>query len=208
MPALRFTLLDVPLAEPHANLRLDEDLLADGKSVVRLWESSRECVVLGNSGKPERDLHLEECRRAAIPVLSRCSGGGAVLLGPGCLNYSLVMPLSLYPECRDVRYSMKWILNRMIQALGLPELNCAGHSDLALNGRQVSGNAQRRTRDAILHHGTLLYGFDAARAELFLRAPVREPSYRKGRSHREFLGNLPLVPGEIRQRLLDAWCGA
>ena len=205
MLSIPLTWLDVPLADARENLRLDEDLLTDGKGVMRLWESSRECVVLGHSGNPERDLHLDECRRADVPVLSRSSGGGAVLLGPGCLNYSLVMPLSLYPQCRDVRYSMKWILNRMVEALGLAELSCAGNSDLVLNGRKVSGNAQRRTREAILHHGTLLYGFDAARAELFLKAPVREPSYRKGRSHREFLGNLPLEAGEIRRRLLEEW---
>jgi lipoate-protein ligase A len=57
---------------------------------------------------------------------------------------------------------------------------------------------------AILHHGTLLYDFDAGRVELFLKPPLREPSYRAGRSHRDFLGNLPLRPEEIRRRLREA----
>jgi len=203
---IAFAWLDVTLAGPCENLRFDEELLLDGKGVLRLWESSQECVVLGQSGHPERDVHLDECRRSDVPVLRRSSGGGAVLLGPGCLNYSLVIPLAWRPKCRDVRYSLSWIMSRMRLALGLPELRCEGQSDLALNGKKVSGNAQRRTHDAILHHGTLLYKFDATRAELFLKVPVREPRYRSGRSHREFLGNLPLSRGEIQRRLREAWC--
>jgi lipoate-protein ligase A len=200
-----FRWLDVAFTNPHENLRLDEELLAEGKGVLRVWESSQECVVLGQAGELERDVRLDECRRAGVPVLRRCSGGGAVLLGPGCLSYSLIMPLAWRPQCRDVRYSMKWIMSRMQRALELPELRCEGQSDLALNGRKVSGNAQRRTCSAILHHGTLLYNFDAARPEMFLKTPVRAPGYRKGRSHCEFLGNLPFTAGELRRRVFEAW---
>jgi lipoate-protein ligase A len=75
-----------------------------------------------------------------------------------------------------------------------------------LNDRKVSGNAQRRTQSAILHHGTILYDFDPARAERVLKPPHREPRYRAGRSHAEFLGNVPLSAGEIRGRLADTWC--
>lgn len=188
--------LDVTLDSPEENLRFDEQLLMAGDGVLRVWESERECVVLGRSGRAERD-----CLPGDIPILRRCSGGGAVLLGPGCLNYSLVLPLAWNPKWRDVRYSLEWVMDRIRLALGVPELRCAGTSDLALYGRKVSGNAQRRMRDAILHHGTLLYDFDAGRAERCLAPPVREPAYRGGRTHRDFLGNLPLTSGEIKARL-------
>jgi lipoate-protein ligase A len=105
-----------------------------------------------------------------------------------------------------VRYSLKWSMDRMRRALALPRLRHEGDSDLAIEKRKVSGNAQRRTRSAILHHGTLLYDFDAARAEQLLKPPQREPRYRRGRLDRDFLGNLPLTAKEIRRRLLAAWC--
>jgi lipoate-protein ligase A len=203
---LKITWLEAAPADASENLRLDEMLLEECNGILRLWECSRECVVLGHWGQPERDVHLDECRRAGVPVLRRCSGGGAVLLGPGCLNYSLVIPLAGRPKFRDVGYSMHWITRRMRRALGVPELRCAEPSDLALHGRKVSGNAQRRARNAILHHGTLLYKLDATRAEMFLKPPVREPPYRAGRTHRDFLGNLPLSANEIRRRLREAWC--
>lgn len=206
MLPIALTWLDVAPADPSENLRLDEELLRKGEGVLRTWETARECVVLGHAGEPERDVHLAACRRSGIPVLRRCSGGGAVLLGPGCLNYSLVLPLEWKPRWRDVRYSLLWAMSRMLQALAVPELRREGQCDLALNRRKVSGNAQRRTHHAILHHGTLLYNFDGMRPERFLKPPLREPHYRAGRTHRDFLGNLPLTDDEIKRRLVKAWC--
>lgn len=198
--------LDAGLADPCQSLHLDEELLAEGKGVLRIWESPRECVVLGQSGQPDRDVHLADCRGSGVPVLRRSSGGGAVLLGPGCLNYALVLPLDWNPKWRDVRYSLHWVMSRMRRALAMPELRHEGHCDLALKHRKVSGNAQRRTHRAILHHGTLLYNFDATRPERFLKSPQREPRYRAGRTHCDFLGNLPLTAEEIRRRLVEEWC--
>ncbi|HZN26717.1 MAG TPA: lipoate--protein ligase family protein [Burkholderiales bacterium] len=172
---------------------------------MRFWETVQECVVLGRSGRVERDVKLDLCRRSRIPVLRRCSGGGAVLLGPGCLNYSIVLPLEWNVRWRDVRYSFEWTMTLVRRALGVPGLRSEG-SDLSLDDRKVSGNAQRRTQTAILHHGTILYSFDGHRAEHFLKPPLRAPQYRAGRSHRDFLGNVPLDAEEIRERLVAAWC--
>jgi lipoate---protein ligase len=101
--------------------------------------------------------------------------------------------------------SVAWILEKLCAALGVEGLAFAGTSDLALAGRKVSGNAQRRTREAVLHHGTLLYAFDARRSERLLRRPLREPAYRAGRGDAEFLGNLPLTGAEIARRLRAGW---
>jgi lipoate---protein ligase len=201
-----FAWINTAANDPIGNLRLDEELLDQGAAVLRTWESGLDCVVIGHTGRPERDVHVEACARENVPILRRSSGGGAVLLGPGCLNYSLILPLAWQPKLRDVRYSLAWAMGRMRAALALPELRCVGDCDLAIGSRKVSGNAQRRTQHAILHHGTLLYDFDAARAERFLKPPQREPAYRGGRSHADFLGNLPLTAVEIRRRLVAAWC--
>ena len=206
MRLITFRWLDSPLGDPARQLRLDEELLVAGKAVMRVWETRRECVVLGLAGRPDRDVDLAACLKAAVPVLRRCSGGGAVLLGPGCLNYSLVLPLEWEPRWREVRYSLDWVMDRMRSALRVPGLHHQPECDLALHGRKVSGNAQRRTNHAILHHGTLLYDFDASRAERFLKPPPREPAYRAGRTHADFLANLPLTAAEIGNRLMQAWC--
>ena len=74
-----------------------------------------------------------------------------------------------------------------------------------LRGRKVSGNAQRRGRRALIHHGTLLYDFDPGLAARYLKEPARQPAYRAARRHAEFIGNLPLSAETIRARLETAW---
>jgi lipoate---protein ligase len=194
--------IDLSLPEPTANLQLDEQLLAEGSPVLRVWESPTECLVLGRSGRAEAEVY----ETPDVPVLRRCSGGGTVLLGPGCLNYAVVLPLEWDPRWRDVAFSLWWVMQRMRAALALPGLCVAGHGDMALHGRKVSGSAQRRTQHAFLHHGTLLYDFNLARVEQLLRMPARRPAYRGDRGHIDFLANLPLPAADLKQRLAQAWC--
>ena len=106
------------------------------------------------------------CDRGGVPsgrrrVLRRFSGGGAVVLGQGCLNYAVAMSLGFKsPSCRRRGEFSVRCSGRIVAALGIPGLSIDGRADIALNGRKVSGNAQRRGRRALLHHGTLLYAFD------------------------------------------------
>ncbi|MCC6588655.1 MAG: lipoate--protein ligase family protein [Bryobacterales bacterium] len=184
-------------------LKFEEELLRRGEAALWMWESAAECVVLGQSGRPERDTYVGRCEADGVPIVKRCSGGGAVLLGPGCLVYTLVLPLDWWPELRDVRDSKRWVMDRVRRALGVEGLTVEGISDLALDGRKVSGNAQRRSSEAILHHGTVLYGFDVSRMGRYLKMPHKEPEYRAGRGHEEFLANLPVAVEEIRRGLVE-----
>ena len=85
---------DLTLPTPEENLACDEvllDICEAGRleGVLRFWEPAQHFVVLGYANRAAREANLEFCRSAGIRVLRRCSGGGAVLQGPGCLNYSL-----------------------------------------------------------------------------------------------------------------------
>src|SRR5689334_4969218 len=95
--------LDLTLSSPSLNLALDEALLdqcEEGSSdeVLRFWEPREPFVVLGYSNKVLSEVNLSYCRENNIPVLRRTSGGGTVLQGPGCLNYSLVLASERRPE--------------------------------------------------------------------------------------------------------------
>ena len=160
-------------------------------------------VVLGRSGDANREVNLAACRADAVPVVHRSSGGGAVVVGPGCLNYCLTVSLDRHPALRDVRTSYRLILGELIRALDVPGLKIGGESDMVLSDRKVGGSAQRRDTHFLLHHGTLLYRFDPALAERYLLGPVRQPAYRSGRGHADFLGNLPHSSDEIWRRLAE-----
>jgi lipoate-protein ligase A len=175
--------------------------------LYRTWETARPVVVVGRNASIGDQTLQHVCGRDGVPVLRRCSGGGAVILGPGCLNYALGVSLVSHPAWEDVAVSFSTILEQVAAVLNVPNLTVAGGTDLALNGRKVSGNAQRRGRRALLHHGTLLYAFDASLASRYLTDPDRQPAYRAARPHTDFLGNLPLSREAIEDGLRAAWGG-
>src|SRR5262249_37523848 len=183
-------ILDETCPAPDENLAAEARLLDSLEraerpiETLRFWESSGYAAVLGRSGEAERDPDLALCNRDGLAVLRRRSGGGAVVVGPGCLCFALVLSLERRPELQNVGPSYRLILEPLARALGV---EFEARSDLALGGRKVSGSAQRRARRALLHHGTVLYDFDLARIERYLREPARQPASRPGRRHRELV---------------------
>lgn len=212
--------IDFTFPTPEENLAFDEALLialekhegSDGPDdegeVLRFWESRVHFVVLGMARKLYEDVDVEACSRNGLPILRRATGGGTVLQGPGCLNFTLVLSLNKRPELRNVGRSYATILGSIAQVLNLEGAHLRGISDLALDGRKVSGNAQKRTRNALLHHGTILYNFDLSMISCFLHEPRRQPRYRERRSHAAFLRNIPLGVTEMKSRIATAWDAA
>jgi lipoate-protein ligase A len=224
--------LDLTLPTPGENLACDEALLnwcdaGDGLEVLRFWEPQQHFVVVGYSNHVAREVNVAACRERGIPVLRRCSGGGAVLQGPGCLNYSLVLRVESEPALRTVTGTNRFVMERNREALeklttggrrrkealvsrsGHPthdlRLSVRGHTDLAIEDRKFSGNAQRRKRRAILFHGSLLLNFDLVLVDELLPMPSKQPDYRQSRSHGEFLQNFKASASEAKAALRRAW---
>ena len=204
-------LLDLTLPTAAENLALDEALLVAAEEsgageVLRLWELPSLAVVLGSGGSVAIDVNAAACDADRVPILRRASGGGTVLLGPGCLCFSLVLAYEHAAGLDQIRASNQYVLARVSRALH-PVLatDLAGTSDLAANGLKLSGNAQQRKRRHFLHHGTLLCGFDTPLIAKYLKAPERQPDYRQDRPHAEFVANLPTTVAEAKRLLVAEW---
>jgi lipoate-protein ligase A len=216
-PPAAVVALDLTLPTAEENLALDEALLNEAEEAVRrgepvrellrYWESPVPFIVLGSTGRLAEEVHLEACHASGTSILRRSSGGGTVLVGPGCLCFSLILSLEGRPELLDIHGSYRSILMRIAAWLDVAGLEHRGISDLALDDRKISGNAQRRKSRTLLHHGTILYDFDLAPMGRFLKQPVRQPEYRAERSHISFMANLPLTLVAIKQRLGRCWNG-
>ena len=220
--------LDLTLPSPEENLACDETLLdwcdeRDGPEILRFWEPHRHFIVVGYSNRVECEVNIAACRELNIPVLRRCSGGGTVVQGPGCLNYALILRFDSEPALQTVTGANRFVMERNRSALdnllsrgsGRKEalssqsaIVVRGHSDLAIDGRKFSGNAQRRRRQAVLFHGTFLLDFDLELVSRLLPMPSKEPDYRRARSHTEFLMNLNVSAAEIKAALTQAWGAA
>lgn len=205
--------LDLTLPTPEENLACDEallDLCETGveTEVLRFWESSHPFVVLGYSNKTATEVHLDDAKRAGLPIRRRCTGGGSVVQGPGCLNFSLILRIPDTGPLTGVTETNHFILQRHRDTL-LPILGntlaVRGISDLTLGDLKISGNAQRRKKHCLLFHGTFLLNFDIELVERILPMPSREPDYRRHRRHREFLTNAELPRLSLKNALKQAW---
>lgn len=206
--------LDLSFDDPAENLACDEALLEwaerenPEQGVLRFWESTKPFVVVGHAGKVAHEVHLDFCERAGVPVLRRVTGGGSVLQGPGCWNYSLVLPMTFDPGLASIHESNHWVMTRNAQVLGnllRKPVEIQGPSDLAIGDLKISGNAQRRKRRWILFHGTILREMDIELIERTLAMPPKEPEYRRGRTHGDFLLNTASQGSLLREALQGAW---
>jgi len=185
-------------------------LEADGPGAtetLRIWEASRPAVVIGRSSRIADEVRIDACRRLGVPVFRRTSGGAAVVIGPGCLMYSVVLSYRLRPELRMIERAHRFVLGQVSAAVArqVPAVELCGTSDLAWHGRKFSGNSLRCKRTHLLYHGTILYGFPLDQIAQCLGTPPRQPDYRRGRDHEAFVTNIPVAADDLRASLIQVW---
>lgn len=205
--------LNLSFEDPALNLACEEALLeasdlGHGGEVLRVWESSTPFVVLGYANKVAREVRAEACASRGIPILRRCTGGGTVVQGPGCLNYALILHCPESSALASITSANRHLMEihaELIRSLSGRPVQVHGVSDLAVNGKKFSGNAQRRTHSWMLFHGTFLLDFDLTLVEQLLPMPSLQPEYRAGRAHGLFLTNLGLDREKLKDALRDYW---
>jgi lipoate---protein ligase len=208
-------LLELTLPTAAENVALDEALLDAAEEgnrrdeILRIWELRTTAVIVGRSSRVQEEVDVPECRRQGVQIVRRTSGGAAVVAGPGCLMYSLLLSYRARPALRFLDQAHRFVLDHLAAALArhVPGVTHSGTSDLALGERKFSGNSLRAKRGWCLYHGTLLYDFALPRIGSLLKTAPRQPAYRQGRSHDEFVANLPLAR-EALVRAVSAAFGA
>lgn len=207
-------LFNLNFSAPAAQLAGDEALLdwcetGAGGETLLFWEPRQMFVVVGYANKVAAEVNVAACAAKSIPIFRRCSGGGTVLQGPGCLNYALVLRITEDGPCRTITSANQFIMERNRAAIEslLPTsaISVRGHTDLCLANRKFSGNSQRRKKNFLLFHGCFLLNIDLALISEFLRMPSLQPDYRASRSHDDFLANLNLPAARVKAALQNAW---
>ena len=129
------------------------------------------------------------------------------------MNYALILQIAENSPLAGISSANKFIMERNRAAIesefrnrnSETGISICGHTDLAIGDLKFSGNSQRRRKNFLLFHGTFLLGFDLLLAETLLRMPSRQPDYRAGRSHGNFLANLNLPANKIKAAMKKIW---
>lgn len=190
-------LVDTVPKKASVNLAIDEAVFTQktaskGPPTVRFWRS-HPAVVLGHSQTVEAEVNLGFCRKNGIEVVRRFSGGGTIYQDLCTLNYSIVINADhLLVKGKNVVQSQETFCSGVIASLKTFNIRPAfeAPSNILINGKKVSGNAQARRKGAVLHHGTLLVSADLDSLEKSLNAP-NPPKRAKGvRSQKSPVTNL------------------
>ncbi len=163
---------------------------ADGRPRVAAYPYPERHLVLGRGSRPELELNLSAVLADSLPVFRRRGGGCAVLLDPGNLIVSVVLPLPGIGETKRTFAAISDRLIDLLAACGVPRLTQRGISDLALGDRKVGGSSIYREKGLLYYSTTLLLAPDLSGMVRWLAHPPREPGYRDGRRHEDFVGEI------------------
>lgn len=199
-------------ATPADNVILDQYYSQlcgqEGRRIFRTWWGGPIAVVAGCSEKLEQVANLPQCEAERVPVFKRFTGGGTVLQTPDVLNFSYSIPAPTRVNILDAFRTTGEVLVHALSHLGVTA-QMQGISDITVDGRKISGNAQAWKWKSVLVHGTVLVDMDIELIERLLLHPPKEPDYRLGRSHRDFLTSLRQLGvtashQQIEQTLVDS----
>ena len=222
-------LLRLPFTAPAEQLAADEAILDDAEAgtapeTLLFWEPRTTFVVVGYANRVASEVNVAACEKNGIPIFRRCSGGGTVVQMPGGLNYSLILRIDEHGPTRNISTANQFIMEKNRAAIAtlfpgpqtpdaIPHIAVRGHTDLTrvtqhaagVTERKFAGNSQRRRKNFLLFHGTLLLNCDLNAISELLRMPSLEPDYRAGRPHQDFVTNLDLPAEQITAALARAW---
>lgn len=141
--------------DPAFNLAFEEYVLLNKTQGdwLLLWQNRNAVIVGLNQNTPE-EINSSFVERHNIAVVRRITGGGAVYHDMGNLNYSFITDVG-----SSELFSAKPFTDAICRALAElgVKAEATGRNDICIDGRKVSGTAQRIHKNRVLHHGTLLF---------------------------------------------------
>jgi lipoate-protein ligase A len=166
---------------------------------VEVFSPKTTMVVLGSGNDESLEVNLPQCAKLNVPVLRRYGGGGTVVLYSGCV----VVSVGCWVKDQFKNNFYFSLLNQAIidcLSISWPALSAlsqAGISDIVMGEKKIAGTSMFRSRNYLLYQASLLVDLDRTLVGDLLRHPTKEPVYRRGRSHGDFLSGLSEVDSSI-----------
>lgn len=174
--------------DPYYNLAFEETVLlrrTQGEYLI-LWQNES-TVVVGRNQNTAEEVDQAFVAKHHIHVVRRGTGGGAVYHDLGNLNYSFISDAGDAEKLTMERFTRPVV--SALRGLGL-DAEASGRNDILVEGRKVSGTAQRLLGGRILHHGCLLFDADPAMLAGALRADPEKFASKSTKSVRSRVANV------------------
>ncbi|WP_298023134.1 lipoate--protein ligase [uncultured Dysosmobacter sp.] len=180
--------LETGSQNPFYNLAFEEYVLANRTEgdYLLLWQNDN-TIVIGQNQNAEAEINRAFVEEHQIRVVRRITGGGAVYHDLGNLNYSFITDAGEAERLAMERFTRPIV--EVLRGLGL-QAEASGRNDILVEGRKVSGTAQRLLRGRILHHGTLLFDANPGMVAGALNVDPAKFQSKSAKSVRSRIGNI------------------
>ena len=180
--------LETNSTDPAYNLAFEETVLRNrqDRPYLLLWQNDN-TIVVGQNQNTAAEIDPDFVEEHHIHVVRRTTGGGAVYHDMGNLNYSFITDVENAADMSYQQFTRPVV--EALQGLGL-QAEASGRNDILVEGRKISGTAQRLLGKRMLFHGTLLFDSDPSMIAGALRADPAKFESKSTQSVRSRVGNI------------------
>ena len=180
--------LETHSTDPAYNLAFEETVLRNrqDRPYLLLWQNDN-TIVVGQNQNTAAEIDPDFVEEHHIHVVRRTTGGGAVYHDMGNLNYSFITDVENAADMSYQQFTRPVV--EALQGLGL-QAEASGRNDILVEGRKISGTAQRLLGKRMLFHGTLLFDSDPSMIAGALRADPAKFESKSTQSVRSRVGNI------------------
>jgi lipoate---protein ligase len=158
--------------------------------IFKTWQPDNIFLILGQSNSISDSLKTEQVEKDHVFVYKRPSGGQTVILTPNTLVISTVITASKFVNPDVYFKTINNLIINTLQKAGINNLLLKGISDIAIGQKKILGSAIYRNHQKVFYHAVLNVAEKTDIIEKYIKHPVKEPDYRKGRSHADFVSSL------------------
>lgn len=155
-----------------------------------VWQPDRTYIVLGKSNSVEKSAYIELAQIDNVEIIKRNSGGESVILSPNMIVFSIKVTSTNSIHPKSVFSIINENLIENLSNLGIKNLCSKGISDLSIGEKKILGSSIFRSQNTLFYHAVINVNEDINLISKYLKHPTKEPDYRKGRNHLDFVTSI------------------